>query len=182
MGRNRSSEFIRHTLLIKRDLAALLSDGLDLVQNFLVLLRVPPFLVPVKALAILLGRLSCRLKNELGDVHRRGADNTAVGEVLDHVASFMTDRGEVESVTARVQSQDHVELLNQHGRRLVDRTHDSLSGLRKLLQETHDGKGRLTVQTASGLVEEKKKTGLGSQLDTDGDALLLQLHQGQFAA
>lgn len=48
---------------------------------------------------------------------------------------------------------------------------DLLASGSKLSKESNNVVGGLTVETGGGLVEEKKKIGLGGKLDTDSDSL-----------
>lgn len=164
----RSSELELLACLWNRHLAAFLPDMLDLIQNPLVLLRVPPFFIPIDLVG-----LGCGFEDEFRNVLGRGAHNTTVRKVLDNIRTVLANRTKVEGVSTGVESQDHVELLDQHGRRLVDGAHNRLTGLGELLQESHNRKRGLTVQTTGRLVQEQQETRLRGQFNTDSHTLLL---------
>lgn len=164
----RSSELELLACLWNRHLAAFLPKMLNLVQNPLVLFRVPPFFIPIDLVG-----LGCGFEDELRNVLGRGTHNTTVRKVLDNIRTVLANRTEVEGVSTGVESQDHVELLDQHGRRLVDGAHNRLTGLGELLQESHNRERGLTVQSTGRFIQEQQETGLRGQFDTDSHTLLL---------
>ena len=80
---------------------------------------------------------------------------------------------EVHRLTALLQQQEAVELVEELTARLVDRAEDCLALRRELLEELDDRPGRLCVEAGRGLVKEQKQTRLRGQLHTNRETLAL---------
>jgi hypothetical protein len=103
-------------------------DALDLIEHFLVLFRVLPFLIPVDAGPVLaLHRLRGSFQDELGNVFIGWALDSTVCEITNDVLTVVADWAKVESVASRIEGKDHVELLNEDGRRLVNSADNGLT-------------------------------------------------------
>jgi len=117
-------------------LAALTLDSVNLCEYLFSVVRVQPFVIPIDAGAVLaLDWFGCRFEDKLGNVLAWRALDTAVTKVFDNVLAIFANRTEVKGVAARVESQDHIELLNKNTARLVNGTDNSLTGGSQLLQE-----------------------------------------------
>jgi hypothetical protein len=88
-------------------------ETVDFLENLLGFLTFDPFLVPIN-----LGTIgssvgsSCSLEDKLGNILTGRADSTAVREVFDNILSIFSHRAKVECVASRVQSEDHIKLLD----------------------------------------------------------------------
>lgn len=83
-------------------------------------------------------RARSRLKDELGYVLARRTDSAAISKVLDHMLAVIAHGSEVKRVPARVQGEDHVELLDEDGTRLMDGAHNGLSSSAEFLEEANN--------------------------------------------
>ena len=97
------------------EFAAFGVDAVDLVQDYFVFGGVFPLFVPVDSIAAasLVALCGC-FEDEFSDVFRGRAFDSAVFEVFDHGATALSYGSEIEGVSAGVQGEDHVELLDKN--------------------------------------------------------------------
>ena len=86
-------------------------------------------------------RLRGGFQQKLGHVLAGGTLNPASSKVVDDGGAVLADGTKVKDVTAGVEGEDLVELLDKVRAGLVDRAHDGLAGGAQLAQETDDGHG-----------------------------------------
>jgi hypothetical protein len=119
--------------------------------------------------------------------------STVRGEVLAENVRVLADVAKVDGTSSRLEKEQTIEVLEEHGVRLMDGTEDGLTGSGEFAEETDDVVGGLAVETAarkktrgsdgaakgerrrrdarSGLVEEEEKLGLRGEFDTDSNTL-----------
>lgn len=96
------------------DLDSLRLELLDFLLHGLRFLRIAPFGTPVELFAIFaFAAFGCSLEDEFSDVLFGWAFNASVGKILDNGRAILSNRTEIEGVSSWVESEDHVELLNQ---------------------------------------------------------------------
>ena len=96
-----------------------------------------------------------------------------VFKVLDQGGHVLAEIPKVDRFSAGREEQQAVELLHQHGGRLVDGAEDGLAVVGKFTHERADGPGGLRVKTRSRFVEEEQQVRFGSDLNADGQTLAL---------
>lgn len=93
-------------------------------------------------------------------------------EILNQSVGMMSKIAEVYRLAANFQEEKTIEDFEQFSTGLMDRTQDSLTSfIGELSEEGYNGPCALGVQTGSWLVEEKEKTRLGDELDSNGGTL-----------
>jgi hypothetical protein len=78
-----------------------------------------------------------------------------------------------EGLALTYKSKDHIELLYEDGRWLMNCAYDSLTCGSQFPQETNDGVGGVAIQAARGLIEEQQQARLCRELYTNGQSLFL---------
>ena len=102
-----------------------------------------------------------------------GDEGEGRDEDAQHRLRVLAEVAKEDRRAALFEKQEAVELLEELGRRLVDRSEDGLAVVGELAEEEHDRPRRLRVETRGRLVEEDEEGGLGGELDADREALAL---------
>lgn len=148
---------------------------MDVARQGSVFRRPTPDVGPVVALLVGVARTD-GVEHVLGGVRVGRARGRAVAfEVVDQHAAAGPQLAKVYHAAAALEQQQHVEIVKEDGRWLVDGTQDGLAGVGQLAQQTHDVGCGQRVEPGRGLVEEDEQLRLARQLDGDGQALALLL-------
>ena len=114
----------------RREFGSLGFDAVDFCKKIFVFLRLPPLLVPVQSFTVrTLASFDGGFEDELGNVLLRWTYYAPLREVPVYCCAIVTNGTEVESVPAWVQGEDHVELLDQKRRRLMNSTDQAVTSM-----------------------------------------------------
>ena len=135
-------------------------------------------MIPIYRSSITPCALGNSLDDELCNVLARRAIIPPLGKLSDHISAILPDGSEVESIAARIERQNDIELLDQHGSRLVDGANDILPSLREFLQDTNDRESALTVKPTRWYVQKEQQIWSSSKFDSNRKTLLLLHAEG----
>ncbi|KAI6771750.1 hypothetical protein HG531_009375 [Fusarium graminearum] len=113
-----------------------------------------------------------------------GKANLVKGETIEetcrdmqhHIAKDVVGRSPrsmVDNATTRLEEEELIKVLKENGGGLMDGTKNGLACIGEFAQEAHNVECSTRVKTRGRFVEEHKQFRLGSQLDTDSQALSL---------
>ncbi len=106
---------LRFSFIGSDDIAATRLEPVDLGEEILVLLRLPPLLVPIQPFAVLASSapFGSSFEDELGNILAWRTLSASICKVLDDSRATLAHRPKIEGVSTRIESKYHVELLDQ---------------------------------------------------------------------